>query len=86
MDVARLNFSHGTRADHGRRLSAVRTVARETGRHLAVLQDLQGPKIRLGRFVGERTILSEGRPFTITTKAVQGTESRASTTYERLPR
>jgi pyruvate kinase len=86
MDVARLNFSHGTRADHGRRLDAVRTVARETGRHLAVLQDLQGPKIRLGGFASEGVTLAEGHPFILTTKAVQGTQSRASTTYERLPR
>jgi len=85
MDVARLNFSHGTRADHGLRLAAVRAVARQTGRHLAVLQDLQGPKIRLGSFAKDSVTLLEGHPFTLTTKAVQGTEVRASTTYERLP-
>ena len=85
MDVARLNFSHGTREEHGRRLKAVRAVGAKTGRRLAVLQDLQGPKIRLGPFAGGLVTLLEGRPFTITGTFVEGTQEKASTTYKRLP-
>lgn len=84
MDVARLNFSHGSHADHRRRLDAVRAVATRTGRHLAVLQDLQGPKIRLGAFPAGSVTLAEGRPFTITTSPVEGTAERAATTYLHL--
>ncbi|MEJ2367400.1 MAG: pyruvate kinase, partial [Acidobacteriota bacterium] len=69
MDVARLNFSHSTREDHAGRLRAVRSVSRRVGRPLAVLQDLQGPKIRLGEFYehlpkdvkkGDRIFLTDG--------------------------
>ncbi len=86
MDVARLNFSHGTQAEHGRRIEAVRTVGSQTGRYLAVLQDLQGPKIRLGTFSGGSVTLEEGKAFTITTAPFEGTAERASTTYDRLPK
>ncbi len=86
MDVARLNFSHGSHADHARRMRAVRAVSARAGRPLAVLQDLQGPKIRLGAFASGTVNLVEGQPFTITTAAVDGTAQRASTTYRHLPK
>jgi pyruvate kinase len=86
MNVARLNFSHGSHEDHAQRLSAVRRVARATGRHLALLQDLQGPKMRLGTFAQGRADLEEGRSFILTTRPASGNSQRAHTTYERLPR
>jgi pyruvate kinase len=86
MDVARLNFSHSTREDHAGRLRAVRSVSRRVGRPLAVLQDLQGPKIRLGEFQEDSAQLAEGEPFTLTTKPCKGNAQRAFTTYEHLPK
>ena len=62
-DVFRLNFSHGTHADHQRRLELVRTVERDTGRPIAVLLDLQGPKLRIGRFADGPVTLAEGAAF-----------------------
>jgi pyruvate kinase len=86
MDVARLNFSHSTQEEHGARLATVRDVARTLGRPLAVLQDLQGPKIRLGRLADGAVTLVEGRPFTLTTLSRSGTATEASTTYDHLPK
>ncbi len=60
VDVARVNFSHGTRADHGRQIQLVRSVAARLGRNVAVLQDLQGPKIRVGRVAGGEVLLVAG--------------------------
>lgn len=60
MDVARVNFSHGTRAEHGRQIEVVREAARKLGRTVAVLQDLQGPKVRVGRVEGGGVHLAAG--------------------------
>jgi pyruvate kinase len=77
MDVARLNFSHGTDADHRTRAQAVRRAARHSGRTVAVLQDLQGPKLRLGVFDGGRVELVAGRTVTLTARrGVVGTPQR----------
>ncbi len=62
-DVFRLNFSHGTHADHQRSIEHIRAVERETGRPIAILLDLQGPKLRLGRFVDGRALLKCGDLF-----------------------
>ncbi|MEW6758277.1 MAG: pyruvate kinase [Acidobacteriota bacterium] len=86
MDVGRLNFSHGTESDHARRCEILRKVSRRIGRPLAALQDLQGPKIRLGSFRDPVVHLEEGAPFTLTTKPCEGGASRAHTTYARLPK
>jgi pyruvate kinase len=86
MDVARLNFSHGTEEEHARRFARVRKVARKVGRPLAVLQDLQGPKIRLGTFREPVVHLREGAPFVLTTAPFEGTAEKAHVTYGRLPR
>ncbi len=86
MDVARLNFSHGDHRQHGERIRAVREVGRQSGRHLAVLQDLQGPKIRLGTFRGGSAQLDEGSPFVLSTRPVPGSAARAHCSYERLPK
>jgi pyruvate kinase len=67
MDVARLNFSHGTHEDHARRMALVRRLAKEEGKVIAILQDLQGPKLRIGRLVGGRATLREGDPITLIT-------------------
>jgi len=84
MDVARMNFSHGTHADHERRLKLVREAADRAGRPVAVLQDLQGPKIRTGKMRGGKVELVAGREVTITTAEVLGTSARFSTTYAGL--
>ncbi len=86
MDVARLNFSHGSRDDHRALYDAVRAASDAAGRAVAVLVDLQGPKIRLGAFAEGPVRLSAGSEFTITTEAVVGGVERASTTYADLAR
>ena len=87
MDVARINFSHGTYEDHAERIAMVRDAATAAGRAVAVLQDLQGPKIRTGLLAGGSPVqLVAGATFAITTDAVVGDAARVSTTYEALPR
>ncbi|MBC7928236.1 MAG: pyruvate kinase [Bryobacteraceae bacterium] len=82
VDVFRLNASHGVQEDHARRIQMVRQVDQETGIHLGILLDLQGPKIRLGTFEGGGAALATGSQFRITTEVVTGTPERASTTYK----
>ena len=84
MDVARLNFSHGVHADHGRRYQEVRAAAAAAGRNVAVLADLQGPKIRLGRFADGPVEWLTGDRVRITTTDVPGDHDRVSTTYKQL--
>ncbi|GAB3761857.1 pyruvate kinase [Microlunatus parietis] len=85
MDVARLNMSHGDYADHEHNLTGVRRAAKITGRPVGVLVDLQGPKIRLGRFAAGKEVLAYGATFTITTDDIEGDVRRCSTTYKDLP-
>lgn len=84
MDVARLNMSHGDHPDHAERLANVRAAAEQVGRPVGVLADLQGPKIRLGRFADGGATLAYGATFTITTDDVEGDGQRCSTTYKGL--
>jgi pyruvate kinase len=84
MDVARLNFSHGEHADHGRRFREVRQAAEAAGRNVAVLADLQGPKIRLGRFADGPVMWATGERVRITVEDVEGDHDRVSTTYKQL--
>jgi len=84
MNVARLNMSHGDHVLHARRLSMVRDAARIVGRPVGVLADLQGPKIRLGRFAEGEAMLEVGAQFIITTDDVPGTAERCSTTLKTL--
>ena len=87
MDVVRLNFSHGTPAEHAQRLRLVRRLARERGKTLAILQDLQGPKIRTGRLErGEPVELRAGARVTLTTRPVAGNARRIPTSFRSLPR
>ena len=81
VDVFRLNASHGEWPDHARRIVAVRAAAKQAGRHIGILLDLQGPKIRLGKFENGGCQLTQGAHFTITTVEVLGTCDRASTAY-----
>jgi len=81
MDVARLNFSHGTQAEHGAVIRAIREREPEWGRPITILQDLQGPKVRLGAFVGGRANLVTGERFTLTPRSVKGTASRSSLSH-----
>lgn len=85
MDVARLNFSHGTRAEHGRMIRHLRQLAGEAGRPLAILQDLQGPKIRVGRLV-RPVDLKDGAEVVLTTRRIAGTGARIPVVFPRLSR
>ncbi|MDQ3592627.1 MAG: pyruvate kinase, partial [Actinomycetota bacterium] len=85
MDVARLNMSHGDHADHDKSYLMVRQASNESGHAIGILADLQGPKIRVGRFAGGTVTLEVGAAFTITTRAVDGDVDAVSTTYDGLP-
>ena len=85
MNMARLNLSHGSYVEHQGRLDLVRAAAKTAGRPVAILVDLQGPKIRLARFIAGPHELARGDIFTITTDDVEGTKERVGTTYKGLP-
>ena len=85
MNMARLNLSHGSYEEHQARLDEVRAAAKEAGKAIAILVDLQGPKIRLGRFENGPHDLARGDVFTITTDEISGTKERVGTTYKGLP-
>jgi pyruvate kinase len=84
MDVARMNFSHGDYADHEASYARVRKASDETGRAVGILADLQGPKIRLGRFKDGPTEWVNGETVRITVAECEGTHDRVSTTYKNL--
>jgi len=84
MDVVRLNFSHGTQDEHLATVKNVQEATRRTGMEVTILQDLQGPKIRIGDFSVPFVELTQGKRFAITTQPVVGTEEVVSTTYVNL--
>jgi pyruvate kinase len=84
LDIARLNMSHGTHEEHLQAYQAVRAASDAAGRSVGVLVDLQGPKIRLGKFPSGPVVLPAGSEFTITSEDIPGTAAEASTTYEGL--
>ncbi len=87
MDVARLNFSHGTHAEHAQSIAMLREAAAAFQKPIAILMDLQGPKIRTGALAGGGTVtLRPGQPFVITTAKILGDSTRVSTTFRPLPR
>ena len=87
MDVARLNFSHGSHEDHAKIIETLRRMASSEGRTICILQDLQGPKIRTGALRGHQPVtLNSGARVTITTRDVEGTADLISTTFKDLPR
>lgn len=85
VDVFRLNFSHGTQAEHAEVINHIRSINRENGFNLAIIQDLQGPKIRIGDIEGGSVELQTGQRFSITTQEIMGNTSQVSTTYKPLP-
>jgi len=85
MDVARLNFSHGSHADHEQMYRLVREAAEASGRAVGILADLQGPKIRLGRFADTKVEWRTGDTVQITSDDILGTPARVSCTYRKLP-
>ncbi|KQU57401.1 pyruvate kinase [Rhodococcus sp. Leaf278] len=84
MDVARLNFSHGDHPDHQANYERVRAASDATGKAVGILADLQGPKIRLGRFAEGSTTWASGELIRITVEECEGTHDRVSTTYKEL--
>lgn len=84
MNVARLNFSHGSHSDHQQVYDLVRNTAKESGRAVGILADLQGPKIRLGTFAEGEVEWNTGEVVRITVDDVEGTHDRVSTTYTGL--
>ena len=85
VDVTRLNFSHGSHQDHERVFADVRRIAAELGKPVAILQDLQGPKIRIGTLTGGSAYLEAGARVVVTTATVPGDAQRISTPYDELP-
>ncbi|MBI2046041.1 MAG: pyruvate kinase [Parcubacteria group bacterium] len=86
MNVCRLNFSHGSHEEHAARVANIRAVAKKLSTPIAILQDLSGPKIRIGDFYQERVMLKKGALFTLTTKSCIGDEKKAWVSYAALPK
>ena len=86
LNVARLNFSHGTHSEHKKVISSIRKLSRELSRPVAILQDLAGPKIRVGKIEAGGVTLQAGSHFSLTSRKVLGNHSRVSVSYAGLPR
>jgi pyruvate kinase len=80
----RLNFSHGTHDDHLTSIRLIRQISHELERPVGILQDLQGPKIRLGKFTDGAIVLKNGDPFVLTSRDIPGTQASSSVTYDKL--
>jgi len=85
MDVARLNFSHGSYEEHLQKIEYIRQVSLKTGKPVAILQDLGGPKIRIGKIKQETVLLKEDSTFILTNREVSGNEKEVSVTFPSLP-
>jgi pyruvate kinase len=85
MDVGRLNFSHGDVTSHARVIGNLRTAAKTAGRRIAIMADLPGPKMRIGRFAREPIDLKPNDLFILTTEDIEGNADRVSVTFSRLP-
>lgn len=85
MNVARLNFSHGSHKEHLKKINNIRAVSDKLGAHVAILQDLCGPKIRVGKVKKPGVRLNPGQTFILTSKNVEGSQKRVSVSYENLP-
>jgi pyruvate kinase len=85
LDVVRMNFSHGTAEEHTKRVELVRTLARRAGRAVGVLVDLQGPKIRIGRFKDNKITLKPGEKFVLDADCTLGDETTVGLDYKKLP-
>ena len=86
VDVVRLNFSHGTAADHERRAEMAREACRKTGRTVGIMGDLQGPKIRIGKFKEGKVVLNPGDAFVLDADCELGEDGRVGLDYKELPR
>ncbi|GGD57500.1 pyruvate kinase [Caballeronia grimmiae] len=86
LDVVRFNFSHGTADDHRQRAEWVREAARQVGREVAIMADLQGPKIRVGKFENNKTMLVAGNSFVLDANCELGNNERVGLDYKDLPR
>src|SRR4051812_44102256 len=86
VDVVRLNFSHGTAADHEKRAALVKELATKTERTVAIMCDLQGPKIRVGKFKDGKVMLEKGQSFILDATAEIGDGQRSGLDYKELPR
>src|SRR3954469_23974828 len=86
VDVVRLNFSHGTAQDHEKRATLVKELAAKVGRTVAILCDLQGPKIRVGKFKDGKVTLEKGQSFVLDAGLEMGDGSRSGLDYKELPR
>lgn len=84
MDVARLNFSHGTHEMHKDFIKKLRKVAKTEGKHLGILQDIQGPKIRIGKISGGKADIRKGDSLVVSTNNVLGTSKKISCSYKKL--
>ena len=84
MSVARLNFSHGTHSDHKKKIHIIRKIAEDLGKPVAILQDLGGPKIRVGHIPDPGVRVEPGQNITLTTQTVEGSEQRISVSYPFL--
>src|SRR6201987_5079565 len=85
VNVARLNFSHGDFSKHAEVVQRIRDAARETGRRVAIMADLPGPKLRLGKIDPEPIHLLAGTHFTLTSEDIVGNAQRTSSTFQQLP-
>lgn len=85
MDVARLNFSHGSHEEHLERINNIKALREELGLHTAILLDTKGPEIRTGVFKDGKVEVVEGQTFTLTTRDIEGTNEIVSITYDELP-
>src|SRR5512139_566150 len=86
LNVARLNFSHGDFTGHAERIARIRAAEKATGRRVAIMADLPGPKMRVGKIEPEPIQLRPGESFTLTSEDVVGNQQRVSMSFERLPR
>lgn len=82
--IFRLNFSHGTQEDHLNTIKNIRSVERRTGRKLTILQDLQGPKIRLGRITNGKVVINDGDELVITSRCIEGSREIVSITFPEV--
>ena len=86
LNVVRLNFSHGTVADHRARYDLVRQISKEVGQEVGIMADLQGPKIRVGKFTDGKVVLKDGAPFILDIACELGNQDRVGLDYKDLPR
>ncbi len=85
MNVARLNFSHGDFESHKKVIDNLRAASRATGKRVALMADLSGPKMRIGTLAEEPIQLNPGDAFTLTTEDITGNQARVSVSFDRLP-